>query len=135
MVAMDRYRRWLAVTVLASTTLSAVCGGCRLCHDCHPTDYPAYGGAWERTRRDGGRVASVFDPAGARAAELADRSEPPTPDVWERQRARDDQQPDVRPEEWPDVDPGPRTREQIEAERRRRQLELEGLRIEDIRER
>ncbi len=39
-------------------------GGCRLCQDCGDIDYPTYGGAWERTIRDRGRVGSVFDPAG-----------------------------------------------------------------------
>lgn len=47
--------------------------GCTLCQDCGDLDYPTYGGAWERTRRDSGRVGSVFDPAGARTARLSSR--------------------------------------------------------------
>lgn len=50
--------------------------GCVLPSDFGDLDYPTYGGAWERTRRDGGRVGSVFDPAGARAATLSPRSDP-----------------------------------------------------------
>ncbi len=51
--------------------------GCTLCQPCGELDYPTYGGAWERTRRDGGRVGSVFDPAGARSAVLSDRDSDP----------------------------------------------------------
>lgn len=47
--------------------------GCTLCQDCGDLDYPTYGGAWQRTRRDSGRVGSLFDPAGARTATLSDR--------------------------------------------------------------
>ena len=38
-------------------------------------DYPTYGGAWQRTRRDGGRVGSIFDPAGARTAAVVPRED------------------------------------------------------------
>ncbi len=48
-------------------------GGCRLCQDCGDLDYPTYGGAWERTIRDRGRVGSVFDPAGAQSGKMSDR--------------------------------------------------------------
>jgi hypothetical protein len=61
-------------------------GGCRLTANCDDLDYPAYGGAWERTRRDGGRVGSVFDPAGGRASALTSRDEPERPDAQERNR-------------------------------------------------
>ena len=48
--------------------------------------YPAYGGAWERTIRDSGRVGSLFDPGGARASNLVNRDLPPQPDELERMR-------------------------------------------------
>jgi len=47
--------------------------GCTLCQDCGDLEYPTYGGAWQRTRRDSGRVGSIFDPAGARTATLSER--------------------------------------------------------------
>jgi len=58
---------WLVVIFAATFT------GCTLCQDCGDLDYPTYGGAWQRTRRDSGRVGSIFDPAGARTATLSDR--------------------------------------------------------------
>jgi hypothetical protein len=81
---MDKYRRWIALAVM--TIGVAPLGGCRICADCEDLAYPAYGGAWERTRRDSGRVGSVFDPAGGQSSMLVDRDEPPTPDSLERQR-------------------------------------------------
>jgi hypothetical protein len=86
---MDKYRRWIALAVI--TIGLAPLGGCRICADCEDLAYPAYGGAWERTRRDSGRVGSIFDPAGAQSASLVDKDQPPTPDALERQRqeARD----------------------------------------------
>lgn len=66
--------------------LLAPIGGCRLCADCDDLDYPAYGGAWQRTRRDAGRVGSIFDPAGARASELVAREDPSRPDETARER-------------------------------------------------
>ena len=58
----------------------ALCGaglvtGCTIPSDCGDLDYPTYGGAWQRTRRDGGRVGSVFDPAGARSPALVQRDQ------------------------------------------------------------
>ena len=61
-------------------------GGCRICQDCEDLSYPAYGGAWERTIRDSGRVGSMFDPGGARASNLVSRDRPPQPDELERRR-------------------------------------------------
>lgn len=107
--------------------------GCRLCGDCHQLDYPTYGGAWERTSRDSGRVGSIFDPAGARSPQLADRDTPPSPDEWERQRAEElDLAEPPTPRIPYDLDAGPRTPEEIEAERLRRQRQLEQLQLEDI---
>lgn len=53
-----------------------VVAGCTIPSDCGDLDYPTYGGAWQRTRRDSGRVGSVFDPAGARSATLSSRDLP-----------------------------------------------------------
>ena len=61
-------------------------GGCRICADCEDLAYPAYGGAWQRTQRDSGRVGSIFDPAGGKSPTLADRDQPPTPEELERRR-------------------------------------------------
>lgn len=61
-------------------------GGCRICADCDETAYAAYGGAWQRTTRDSGRVGSIFDPAGGLASELVSRDAPESPDAQERAR-------------------------------------------------
>ena len=45
--------------------------GCRLCCDSEDVAYPAYGGLWERTNRNSGRVGSLFDPGGARGGNMA----------------------------------------------------------------
>lgn len=58
---------WLVIFLACNLT------GCTICQDCGDLDYPTYGGAWERTRRDSGRVGSIFDPAGARVAVLSPR--------------------------------------------------------------
>ena len=60
--------------------------GCRICLDTHDLDYPTYGGAWQRTTQDSGRVGSLFDPAGGKIASLVDRNDPPTPDLMERMK-------------------------------------------------
>ena len=49
--------------------------GCVLPSDAGDLDYPTYGGAWQRTRRDGGRVGSIFDPGGGSTAAMSPRSE------------------------------------------------------------
>ncbi len=64
----------LALMLLLPTTLLST--GCTIPSDCGDMDYPTYGGAWQRTRRDSGRVGSVFDPAGARTATLSPRELP-----------------------------------------------------------
>ncbi|MFG0254621.1 MAG: hypothetical protein ACF787_05930, partial [Rhodopirellula sp. JB053] len=60
----------LAGAVLAGPVLVSS-GGCRLCADCDLESYPSYGGAWQRTLRDSGRVGSIFDPGGSRASDLS----------------------------------------------------------------
>jgi hypothetical protein len=64
-------------------------GGCRICANCDDLAYPAYGGAWERTNREQGRVGSMFDPGGARSAKLVSRETPQDPDEIERQRQQE----------------------------------------------
>jgi hypothetical protein len=61
-------------------------GGCRICADCDENAYAAYGGAWQRTTRDTGRVGSIFDPAGGLASKLVSRDTPENPDAQERAR-------------------------------------------------
>jgi hypothetical protein len=62
-----------SLAVAAAVLAGGVIAGCTIPSDCGDLDYPTYGGAWERTRRDGGRVGSIFDPAGARVSSLAPR--------------------------------------------------------------
>ena len=49
-------------------------------------DYPAFGGSWQRTVRDSGRVGSIFDSAGGKVANLTDRDQPLPTDALERQQ-------------------------------------------------
>ncbi len=77
-------RIWLSAILLILLLVPS--GGCRICAQCDDLAYPAYGGAWQRTRRDGGRVGSIFDPGGARSSELVSRDQPDRPDERERQR-------------------------------------------------
>ena len=74
----------IALILLISSLLPV--GGCRICSDCEDMDYPAYGGSWQRTLRNEGRVGSVFAPAGGKTGELIDRDVPPDPVELERQR-------------------------------------------------
>lgn len=64
--------RSIAVLLVLGTGLASF-SGCRLCADCDLDAYPSYGGSWQRTLRDSGRVGSVFDPGGSRAADLSAR--------------------------------------------------------------
>ncbi|QDT04183.1 hypothetical protein K227x_25720 [Rubripirellula lacrimiformis] len=82
----------IAVLMIAALPL----GGCRICADCEDLAYPAYGGAWQRTNRDSGRVGSVFDPGGAKMAALTNRDEPDHPDeiIRERQQLKKQQRGD-----------------------------------------
>ena len=83
-------RKQATASHIVPTTLFLLCfiplGGCRLCSDCEDMDYPAYGGSWQRTVRDTGRVGSIFDSAGGKVAELADRDQPLPTDAQERQQ-------------------------------------------------
>lgn len=76
--------RWLAVGLMLLGL--APLTGCRICPDCDDIAYPAFGGSWQRTKRDSGRVGSVFDPAGGKTSELAPRDSPTATDELERIR-------------------------------------------------
>jgi hypothetical protein len=71
--------------------LVAPLSGCRICNNTEDLAYPSYGGAWERTIRDSGRVGSLFDPAGARSSALTAKDAAVTQDELERgRRAEED---------------------------------------------
>ncbi len=113
--------------------------GCRLCCDNEDLAYPAYGGAWQRTRRDSGRVGSLFDPAGARAATLVSRDDPSTVDEIyrssETERNRNDtddvDDPGSGDSEGEASEPGPRLGPSDE-DLERKSDELKKLELEDI---
>lgn len=75
-----------SIYVALLTVCLSPLAGCRLCSDCGDLDYPTYGGAWQRTTRDTGRVGSIFDPGGAQASDLVRRDSAITPDELERNR-------------------------------------------------
>ena len=77
--------RTYSTIVVAALVLSSS-AGCRLCDNSEDLAYPTYGGAWERTLRDSGRVGSVFDPGGVRSAALVSRDTTIPPDELERSR-------------------------------------------------
>lgn len=123
------------VTCLAAST------GCRLCSNCEIGDYSAYGGAWDRTQRETGRVGSLFDPAGAQLASLVERNEPPTADELERERQAADpdaireRDEETRRQAEMDEDDRLRHSESDEDRKRRqeeRERELDALEIDDI---
>jgi hypothetical protein len=72
-----------AVLLMSSLLLLS---GCRICSDCEDPAYPAYGGLWQRTIRETGRVGSTYAPAGGRAFDLAARDQPEGADQLERLR-------------------------------------------------
>lgn len=90
--AISRYQavKWFAMLLVLLSLLPT--SGCRICADCEDLAYPAYGGAWQRTLREQGRVGSLLDPGGARASELVSRDEPSDPDEIERERQQDRRQ-------------------------------------------
>lgn len=78
--------------------------GCRLCCDAEDNDYPAYGGVWERTNRSSGRVGSLFDPGGARVANLLPRDSADGDNDGQTDLFPFDDQIGNEPEEDPEVD-------------------------------
>jgi len=75
--------------ILAVLLMVSSLTGCRICADCEDRAYPTYGGLWQRTIRDHGRVGSLFDPAGGLTFDLAARNAPPGADELEREKYRD----------------------------------------------
>jgi hypothetical protein len=128
--------KWFLVVI--GVTLLVPNFGCRLCCDTEDIAYPAYGGAWQRTRRDDGRVGSLFDPAGARTATLTSREEPQSVDELYRNRSTDPQK-DAGADDADDnqLDPNSEDSEKNsgkdpDAELKRRSEELKNLELEDI---
>ncbi|MEZ6087270.1 MAG: hypothetical protein R3C05_04425 [Pirellulaceae bacterium] len=66
-------RGWVGCTILAAIVTT---GGCRVCESGDDCAYPAYGGSWQRTNRNHGRVGSIFAPAGAKVPGAAIPGEP-----------------------------------------------------------
>lgn len=130
----QRIRSVLLGLVLIAVTLPF--GGCRICADCEDLDYPAYGGAWQRTLRQSGRVGSVFDPGGAKAAMLVDKTTPEDPDEIERRRQEasdkdDDFDPDERDADDEDEGDDEKSESMKEREEKLRQQELDDIESEE----
>jgi len=68
--------------LVAMVIVGSTCG-CRICCDGEDLAYSAYGGIWQRTIRESGRVGSVFDPGGARVADLSPRDDGRQPRIFE----------------------------------------------------
>ncbi|KAA1262406.1 hypothetical protein LF1_49700 [Rubripirellula obstinata] len=129
----QRIRSVVIGLVLIAMTLPF--GGCRICADCEDLDYPAYGGAWQRTLRQSGRVGSVFDPGGAKAATLVDKTTPDEPDEIERSRQEardndDDLDPDERDADDED-DSDEKSESMKDREEKLRQQELDDIESEE----
>ena len=127
----------ITILVLASVTPTI---GCRICQDTEDIAYPAYGGAWERTLRDRGRVGSLFEPAGARAATLINKEQPPAPDEIERTRqaeeddgSSDDPNEDTDPFADDDsMDSDADSDDDVDEKLERRREQLQELNLQDI---
>ena len=89
--------RFALIALITAASFTSV--GCRICSDCEDIAYPAYGGAWERTQRNHGRVGSVFDPGGALASTLINKDIPLEPDEIERIRQSEEGSEDGQDEE------------------------------------
>ena len=70
-------RRLLAMSSLFG--LAMLSSGCAMCCAPYDCDYPYVGGRWVRTNPSSGRVASVFDEAGAQVEETSANASQPTP--------------------------------------------------------
>ncbi|MDB4809681.1 hypothetical protein OAH34_00645 [bacterium] len=81
-----KYASTMAMSLAGFLSVLPVLVGCRISMDSEDMAYPTYGGSWQRTNREGGRVGSLFDPAGGKLSSLVDRDQPPTPDAIERQK-------------------------------------------------
>ena len=94
--------RWTAIALMVAGLIPLA--GCRICADCEGMSYPAYGGSWQRTRRDAGRVGSIFDPGGVKTSELVARDAPADPDELERMRQESFGSGAYNPQSDPDQD-------------------------------
>lgn len=108
------------------------CGGCSMCQPCELETYSAYGGRWQRTDRDHGRVGSLFAPAGAQrpyeapiAMDAADDSLPPSEP--EDEESTDEDLPSDRVEDDSVMET---ERQREERARRLRDLQLEDIRYQ-----
>ena len=98
--------RFVSPVRIPSVIVALLCGlmlislaGCRLCDNSEDFAYPTYGGAWQRTVRDSGRVGSVFDPAGARSSTLVGRdTTEPVDEQLRRLRGTNEEEKKERPE-------------------------------------
>ena len=123
--------RWLAIALMLGSLIPL--SGCRICADCEGIAYPAYGGAWQRTRRDSGRVGSIFDPGGAKASELVSRDMPPSPDEYDRRR-QEERGDKISDPTMDDEDESVEEREREFDDRERMEEELRQKQLEDIEE-
>lgn len=116
--------RWMAIALLVAGLVPF--GGCRICADCEDLAYPAYGGAWQRTRRDEGRVGSLFDPGGAKTSELVSRDTPTDPDELERARQK------ARAGEGSDVEDRKEQDSEVKPDLEEKGNDLRDRKLEDI---
>jgi hypothetical protein len=70
-------RRLLPIASLV--VLALLSGGCALCCAPFDCDYPYVGGRWVRTNPSSGRVASLFDEAGAPVEAVPTAGQPASP--------------------------------------------------------
>ena len=121
-----RQKLFAALLMLPTAT------GCRLCAECEPEAYPSYGGAWQRTLREHGRVGSVFDPGGSRASDLHPRTEPESFGAPPQPASPDE--PDRTEEQEADENQRRDDRESQDSEDRleQRRRELERLQLDDL---
>ncbi|QDT10407.1 hypothetical protein [Planctomycetes bacterium K23_9] len=104
--------RWMVASILVMLMIPLA--GCRICASDEDLAYPSYGGAWQRTIRDSGRVGSLFDPAGARAADLMARDTAITQDELERDRRTE--QAELDDSEFDQDDESPMERDDFDGE-------------------
>lgn len=107
-------------------------GGCRLCADCDLDAYPSYGGAWQRTVRDSGRVGSIFDPGGSRAADLSERINAETAEAFNR--TKDAESPQKTDREGDGETDNKEDESPLDDDEKLKQMEdrLRGLELQDI---
>jgi hypothetical protein len=116
----------------------SLAGGCRLCADCDMEAYPSYGGAWERTVRESGRVGSIFDPGGSRGSDLAARLNSDDVDTKNRERlGSDGDKPDddAQPsDDEPNAEPDPNADDDTDLDDGLQEMEdrFKGYELQDI---